>query len=119
MGFLFTALVTSLAGFASALAPNYIWLVLLRFIVGVGLGGGHVLASWFIEFIPAPNRGTWMIVFSFFWTVGTIFQAAVAWVWSLFSKFISDDSSSYHPIQSEVICLSCMIHRFNFKLKVK
>ncbi|KAJ4798858.1 Organic cation/carnitine transporter 7 [Rhynchospora pubera] len=80
MGFLFTALVTSLAGFASSIAPNYICLVALRFVVGVGLGGGHVLASWFLEFIPAPNRGTWMIVFTFFWTVGTILQAAVAWM---------------------------------------
>ena len=84
MGFLFTALITSLAGFGSAIAPNYICLVALRFIVGVGLGGGHVLAAWFLEFVPSPNRGTWMIIFTFFWTVGTILQAAVAWVWSLF-----------------------------------
>ncbi|XP_078182144.1 organic cation/carnitine transporter 7-like isoform X1 [Carex rostrata] len=80
MGFLFTALITSLAGFGSAIAPNYICLVALRFIVGVGLGGGHVLATWFLEFVPSPNRGTWMIIFTFFWTVGTILQAAVAWV---------------------------------------
>ncbi|KAJ4798857.1 Organic cation/carnitine transporter 7 [Rhynchospora pubera] len=80
MGFLCTATTTSLAGFMSAVAPNYSCLITLRFLVGVGLGGCHVLSSWFLEFIPAPNRGAWMIVFTLFWPVGSVFQAAVAWV---------------------------------------
>lgn len=80
MGFLFTAIVTSIAGFLSSLSANYISLVILRFMVGIGLGGGPVLSSWFLEFIPAPNRGTWMVVFSGFWTLGTILEALLAWV---------------------------------------
>lgn len=79
-GFLSTALVSSVAGFFSAFSPNYIALLILRCLVGFGLGGGPVFESWFLEFVPAANRGTWMVIFSTFWTFGTIFEASLAWI---------------------------------------
>ncbi|KAG0479478.1 hypothetical protein HPP92_010336 [Vanilla planifolia] len=79
MGFLFTALVTSVVGFVSTFAPNYISLLIFRFFVGIGLGGGPVLFAWFLEFVPAPYRGAWMGVFSFCWSIGTILEASLAW----------------------------------------
>ncbi|KAM7480722.1 hypothetical protein LguiB_005305 [Lonicera macranthoides] len=78
--FLGAAILSSGAGFLSAFSPNYISLVTLRGLLGIGLGSGHVFTSWFLEFVPTPNRGTWMVIFSGFWTVGAIFEASLAWI---------------------------------------
>lgn len=79
-GFFATAMITFTAGFLSAFSSNYLTLIALRCLVGVGLGGGPVLSSWFLEFIPAPNRGIWMVIFSGFWTIGTLLEASLAWI---------------------------------------
>ncbi|KAL6587062.1 Organic cation/carnitine transporter 7 [Orobanche minor] len=79
MRFLVTATITAGAGFLCAFSPNFTLLIILHGLVGVGLGGGPVLSSWFLEFIPAPDRGTWMVMLSAFWTLGTVFEASVAW----------------------------------------
>ncbi|KAJ4709140.1 Organic cation/carnitine transporter 7 [Melia azedarach] len=74
------SILTSVAGLLSAISPNYVSLVILRGLVGVGLGSGHVFFSWFLEFVPPSNRGMWMIVFSTFWTFGSVSEAALAWI---------------------------------------
>ncbi|KAL1531249.1 organic cation/carnitine transporter 7-like [Salvia divinorum] len=80
VGLLSVAVVTSIFAFFSALSPNYVLLILFRMVVGIGLGGGPVYSTWFLEFVPVQNRGIWMVIFSTFWTVGTILEASLAWI---------------------------------------
>ncbi|KAF9603101.1 hypothetical protein IFM89_033826 [Coptis chinensis] len=97
-GFLIPAVITFVAGFLSSFAPNYTTLIILRCFVGIGLGGGPVFCSWFLEFIPTPDRGTWMVGFSAFWTVGTIFEASLAW--PSVRHFSSNDlCATVHPLR--------------------
>nr|GEY94343.1 organic cation/carnitine transporter 7-like [Tanacetum cinerariifolium] len=78
-GFLGSTIVTSLAGLISCVAPNYVTLLILRFIVGFGLGGAHVFTTWFMEFVPTLTRGTWMIAFYVSCSIGTTVEALLAW----------------------------------------
>ncbi|KAL3533175.1 hypothetical protein ACH5RR_006696 [Cinchona calisaya] len=79
-GLVSVAVVTTISAFLSTFSPNYVTLIILRMFVGVGLGGGPVYSSWFLEFVPAQKRGTWMVIFSTFWSVGTILEASLAWI---------------------------------------
>ena len=78
--FAITAALTCLAGIGSAFAPSFPSLLLLRAAVGVGLGGAPVVFSLFLEFVPARGRGFWSLALSAFWTVGSMAEAALAWV---------------------------------------
>nr|XP_034888736.1 organic cation/carnitine transporter 7-like [Populus alba] len=80
MGFLGATLLTCGAGLLSAFSPNYASLVILRCLVGSGLGGGSVFSSWFLEFVPASHRGKRMLLLSWFWAFGSIFEAFLAWL---------------------------------------
>eukprot|EP00258_Populus_trichocarpa_P029668 XP_024445687.1 organic cation/carnitine transporter 7 isoform X3 [Populus trichocarpa] len=79
-GFLGATLLTCGAGLLSAFSPNYASLVILRCLVGSGLGGGSVFSSWILEFVPASHRGKRMLLLSWFWAFGTIFEALLAWM---------------------------------------
>ncbi|PPA77846.1 MFS transporter [Achromobacter spanius] len=67
------------AGVASAFAPEFTWLLLLRFLTGIGVGGTlPVDYTMMAEFLPSDRRGRWLVLLESFWAVGTIFLALLA-----------------------------------------
>ncbi|MCD2519035.1 MFS transporter [Massilia sp. G4R7] len=72
-------------GVASSFAPDFTWLLALRFLTGVGVGGTlPVDYTMMAEFLPSDRRGRWLVLLESFWAVGTILLAllalaAVAW----------------------------------------
>lgn len=68
-------------GVASAFAPDLYWLMFLRFMTGIGVGGTlPVDYTMMAEFLPAARRGRWLVLLESFWAVGTILLAILALV---------------------------------------
>ncbi|ERI15086.1 MFS transporter [Brucella intermedia] len=71
-------------GLLSAFAPNFGILLALRFMTGVAVGGTlPVDYAMMAEFLPARNRGRWLVMLEGFWAVGTVIIAFAAWATSL------------------------------------
>ncbi|MFC4770305.1 MFS transporter [Effusibacillus consociatus] len=78
--FIFTLLVFSIASGLSALATTFAVLALLRFFIGVGLGGELPVASTLVsESVPAKERGRTVVLLESFWAVGWILAAVVGY----------------------------------------
>jgi putative MFS transporter len=68
-------------GVASAFAPDMTWLLALRFLTGIGVGGTlPVDYTMMAEFLPSDRRGRWLVLLESFWAVGTILLAVLALV---------------------------------------
>lgn len=69
----------TLGGFLSGTSPSYYWLIFFRCIAGFGIGGANVPFDLLAEFLPATHRGTFLIYIEYFWTIGSMFVAGLAW----------------------------------------
>lgn len=79
--FALTLLVYGLATGASALAGGVAVLMVLRFVVGLGLGAELPVASTLVsEFAPPRVRGRAVVVLESFWAVGWILAALVGYL---------------------------------------
>jgi putative MFS transporter len=68
-------------GVASAFAPDLQWLLVLRLLTGIGVGGTlPVDYTMMAEFLPSARRGRWLVLLESFWAVGTILLAILALV---------------------------------------
>jgi putative MFS transporter len=72
-------IIDACCGVASAFAPDFTWLLVLRFLTGIGVGGTlPVDYTMMAEFLPSARRGRWLVMLESFWAVGTIFLAVLA-----------------------------------------
>ncbi|CAH0295852.1 Putative niacin/nicotinamide transporter NaiP [Massilia sp. Bi118] len=72
-------LVDACFGVASSFAPDFGWLLALRFLTGIGVGGTlPVDYTMMAEFLPSERRGRWLVLLESFWAVGTILLAVLA-----------------------------------------
>nr|WP_297425501.1 MFS transporter [uncultured Actinotalea sp.] len=79
--FALTLLVYGLATGASALATSVAALMLLRFVVGLGLGAELPVASTLVsELAPARIRGRVVVVLEAFWAVGWMLAALIGYL---------------------------------------
>ncbi|GEB97839.1 MFS transporter [Corynebacterium flavescens] len=92
--FAITLLVYGLATGASGLATGLVALIVLRFIVGLGLGAELPVASTLIsEFAPRRVRGRLVVILEAFWALGWLLAALIGtfvvsagengWRWAL------------------------------------
>eukprot|EP01083_Nonionella_stella_P069776 186212_1 len=67
-------------GFLSGIAPNLTAMLIIRFFVGIFIGGGCVGYTLFAEYLPTAQRGKLLVVQQAFWSFGALFSVFLAWV---------------------------------------
>ena len=71
----------ALFGLLSVFAPSFAILLGLRFLTGIAVGGTlPVDYAMMAEFLPAKNRGRWLVMLEGFWALGTVIVALAAWI---------------------------------------
>lgn len=68
-------LLISVCGILSAFSNNFLYLLLSRLAVGLGVGGLVVPFDLLSEVLPSHVRGTFLIYMRLFWALGSIYIA--------------------------------------------
>ncbi|QCJ44381.1 MFS transporter [Bacillus sp. S3] len=77
---MYTVLLFSLASGLSAFATTFSIFLILRFFIGLGLGGELPVASTLVaENVPEHKRGRMVVLLESFWAVGWIISAVIAY----------------------------------------
>ncbi|TPP58372.1 Synaptic vesicle 2 protein [Fasciola gigantica] len=83
-------------GFLTALSPTYVWVIILRLMVGFAIGGGSSSFTLLSEYLPVKHRAKVLICFQVFWAIGSTFEVGLAylilprfgWRWLVFASAI-------------------------------
>ena len=75
-----TLVIYSVATALCGVASNLTWLLVFRFVVGVGLGGQLPVAVTLVsEYVPAHVRGRFIVLLESFWGLGWLVAALIAY----------------------------------------
>ncbi|XP_039253731.1 synaptic vesicle 2-related protein-like [Styela clava] len=77
-GLILCVVFTFYMGLLSAFSPNYVWILLLRGLVGFGVGGVPQSVTLYSEFLPQKSRATAIVLVEVFWAIGTCFEVLLA-----------------------------------------
>uniref|UniRef100_A0A3Q1I0H7 Synaptic vesicle 2-related protein n=1 Tax=Anabas testudineus TaxID=64144 RepID=A0A3Q1I0H7_ANATE len=77
-GLKMSVLWTMFYGLMSAFAPIYGWILVLRALVGFGIGGAPQSVTLYAEFLPMRSRATCILLIEIFWALGTVFEVLLA-----------------------------------------
>ncbi|CAG0915694.1 unnamed protein product [Notodromas monacha] len=90
MGLLIAAWLLFYYGILSSTAPTYIWLILLRSLVGFAIGCIPQSVTLYAEFLPQAQRARCVILLDCFWALGACLEVLLAiyvmpvWGWRSF-----------------------------------
>jgi hypothetical protein len=86
---------------------------MLRSVVGFGVGGVYVPFDLLAEFLPPSHRGRFLIYIEFFWTIGSLMVAGLAWLllptygWRMLT-YVTAIPATGGPIYSLILQLNCV-----------
>ena len=78
-GLFWSMAATAVFGALSALSPNVWWLMLLRALTGIGIGGFHTGVTLYTELLPTHTRSLQLTIIQSFWALGVLLQCVLAW----------------------------------------
>ncbi|ELU14236.1 hypothetical protein CAPTEDRAFT_220893 [Capitella teleta] len=65
------SITTFFYGLLSAFAPNFTWILILRGLVGFGIGGVPQSVTLYTEFLPSKARAKCVVLIEIFWAFGS------------------------------------------------
>lgn len=65
-------------GALSALSPVFVWILILRGLVGFGIGGAPQAVVLYAEFLPSQHRAKCVILTNVFWSIGAVLEVLLA-----------------------------------------
>ncbi|KAF7283998.1 synaptic vesicle 2-related protein [Rhynchophorus ferrugineus] len=67
-------------GLLSSIAPSFLWMLLLRGLVGFAIGCTPQSVTLYAEFLPTKQRAKCVVLLDCFWALGACFEVALALV---------------------------------------